>query len=375
VTPLRLVIAVLGVSCLLLAAACGSAGNPDARGRATAAAPQTSRSVQTRLVRVAAGFDEPVHVASPRSGNRLYIVEQPGRIIVLDGGRRRVFLDIRQLVESGGEQGLLSVAFSPNYRKNHRFYVDYTDVNGDTRVVEYRSNGNRGLPGTARQLLFVRQPYSNHNGGQLAFGPDGRLYVGMGDGGSGGDPQNRAQNLNSRLGKLLRINVNTRPARVEIAAYGLRNPWRFSFDRANGDLWIGDVGQGAFEEIDYTPARSPGLENYGWDVYEGRSTFENKPPNPAGTLEMPFLVYGRGSGCTVIGGFVYRGQRVRAARGRYFYGDYCSGNIWSVRQQNGRPVQQRREPFRVEALVSFGESARGELYLVSHEGVIYRLAA
>src|SRR5262249_10025738 len=187
------------------------------------------------------GAAGPLHRRAVRGGpaNR-YVVEQPGTILVANRGRLRArpFLDIRRLVKSGGEQGLLSVAFHPNYRKNHRFYVDYTDVNGDTRVVEYRSNGN-AAPKRLRQLLFVKQPYSNHNGGQLQFGPDGKLYVGMGDGGSGGDPQNRAQNLSSRLGKLLAIDVDSRKVSVAIAGYGLRNPWRFSFD-ADRHLLLGD---------------------------------------------------------------------------------------------------------------------------------------
>ena len=263
---------------------------------------------------MASGFDSPVHVTAPRSESRLYVVEQAGRIIVLDRGRRRVFLDIRGLVQSGSEQGLLSVAFHPRYATNRRFYVNYTDLNGDTRVVEYRSNGRRALPGTARRLLFVEQPYPNHNGGQVAFGPDGWLYVGMGDGGSGGDPEDRAQNLSSRLGKLLRIDVDARPARVQIAGYGLRNPWRFSFDRGTGDLWIGDVGQNRFEEVDYTPRNSPGMENYGWDVYEGNAIYESKDPNPAGRLVSPVAVYSQSGGhCSVTGGFVYRGRALRGA--------------------------------------------------------------
>jgi glucose/arabinose dehydrogenase len=210
------------------------------------------------------GLDSPVHVAAPRSEpNNLYIVEQRGRIRVRVGGtlRARPFLDIRRLVQCCGEQGLLSVAFHPAYARNRRFYVNYTDRSGDTRVVEYRSRGLNRSPVRARQLLFVDQPYANHNGGQVAFGPDGYLYVGMGDGGSGGDPENRAQNMRQQLGKLLRINVNVARPRALIAALGLRNPWRFSFDRRTGDLYIGDVGQNAWEEIDFTPRRSPRLEN------------------------------------------------------------------------------------------------------------------
>ncbi len=337
---------------------------------------ETARS-SVRLVAVARNLDAPLHLAAPRNERgRLYVVEQPGRIRVIVNGRLRAqpFLDIRRLVVSGGEQGLLSVAFHPNYARNRRLYVDYTDVNGHTRVVEYRSDraGTRVLTRTRRQLLFVRQPYANHNGGQVAFGPDGYLYVGMGDGGSGGDPENRAQNLGTRLGKLLRINVNRRPSPVTIEGYGLRNPWRFSFDGATGDLWIGDVGQSAWEEIDHTPRRSPGLENYGWDVYEGRARFENKEPNSAGHLVSPVHVYGRAGGnCSVTGGFVYRGTGVPRLRGRYVFGDYCSGLIWSMRATGG---DVRRESIRVFSLSSFGEDARGELYATSLEGTVYRLA-
>ncbi len=330
-----------------------------------------------RLQRVASGLASPTHVAAPRSEpNRLYVVEQAGRIRVLVNGRlrRQPFLDIRRLVVSGGEQGLLSVAFHPGYARNRRLYVNYTDRNGDTRVVEYRSNGRRALTRTARQVLFVGQPYPNHNGGQLAFGPDGYLYVGMGDGGAGGDPQNRAQDLSSRLGKLLRINVNRRGARPQIAGYGLRNPWRFSFDRATGDLYIGDVGQNAWEEINYVPRRSPGLENYGWDVYEGRAPFERKAPNRRGRLVFPIAVLASATGhCSVIGGFVYRGAALPRMRGRYFFGDYCAGGIWTLRMADGRRTGLRRERLRVPGLSSFGEDARGELYAASLNGSVFRL--
>jgi glucose/arabinose dehydrogenase len=353
-----------------LAAAVGvaCAGNEPA---ATSAAGRSALSIQ----RVAGGFAAPVHVAAPRSEpGRLYVVEQGGRIVVLQGGRRRVFLDIRSLVRSGGEQGLFSIAFHPSYARNRRFYVQYTDRDGNTRLVEYRSNGTRALPATRRQLFFSQDPYGNHNAGGLAFGPNGRLYFSMGDGGSGGDPENRSQNLGSLFGKLLTIDVDRRGARPQIDAIGLRNPWRFSFDRANGDLYIGDVGQNAWEEIDYLPrARLPRLQNYGWDVFEGRARFENKQPS-RGDLISPIAVYPNPSqGCSVTGGFVYRGSAVPAARGRYFYGDYCSGNVWSLRVSGGRAAQVRREPFRVDGLTSFGEDARGELYLVSHGGTVYRL--
>jgi glucose/arabinose dehydrogenase len=345
---------------------------------ATACASSTPASAPAqptlRLEQVAS-VTAPLHVTAPRSEpGRIYVVEQDGRIRVVQNRRVRTFLDISGRVSSGGERGLLSVAFHPSYRTNRRLYVNYTDNNGNTRVVEYRSNGTRALPGTARQLLLVRQPYPNHNGGQLAFGPDGYLYVGMGDGGAGGDPENRAQNLGDRLGKLLRLNVNRRGARWEIVGYGLRNPWRFSFDRANGDLYIGDVGQNAWEEVDYLPRNSPGLENYGWDVYEGRAMYEDKQPNPAGRLVAPIHVYRNGGGeCSVTGGFVYRGRATPGLRGRYIFGDFCSGRIWTLRVVDGRATDVRQERIRVSSLSSFGEDARGELYATSLQGGVYRI--
>jgi len=341
--------------------------------------PQSEQGPTLRLQRVVSGLSSPTHLAAPRNETaRLYVVEKTGRIRVLVNGRLRAqpLLDIRNQVSTGSEQGLLSVAFHPSYKQNRRLYIDYTDTNGDTRVVEYRSSARTGrvIPGTRRQLFFAKQPYANHNGGQLAFGPDGYLYIGMGDGGSGGDPQNYAQNLGSTLGKLLRINVNRRGARATIAGYGLRNPWRFSFDRATGDLYIADVGQSSQEEIDYTARKSEGLENYGWRVFEGTARYRNETPNGTGRLVAPIATYGRSDGCSVTGGFVYRGTRVPEARGRYFYGDFCSGKIWSLRVSGGRATQERREPFTVSSLSSFGEDARGELYAVSLDGTVFRLA-
>jgi len=339
--------------------------------------PSSQRALGFKLI--ASGFSDPVFVGAPKGqAGRLYVVEKPGVIRVLVNGklRARPFLDIRSRVgSSDSEQGLLSVAFHPNYRHNHLFYVDYTDRNGDTRVVRFRSNGAVGLPSTAKQLLFVDQPYPNHNGGQLQFGPDGRLYVGMGDGGSGGDPQNHAQTLSSRLGKLLRLNVNKRGAKWQIAGYGLRNPWRYSFDRVTHDLYIGDVGQDQWEEVDIrSPAQQRGLNNYGWRVWEGRSRYESgQQVNPAGTLVFPIVVYSHNVGCSVTGGYVYRGRAVPAAKGRYFYGDYCSGTIWTLRTSKGKLVGNRRESFTVSSLSSFGEDSAGELYAVSLEGRIYKL--
>lgn len=349
-----------------------------AAGGSAVASPQTQAAFHWKVYR--SGFDSPLHAASTKSQpNRLYVVEQGGVIRVLVKGKlqARPFLDIRSRITSGGEQGLLSVAFHPNFAKNRRFYVDYTDVNGDTRVVEFRANkaGTAGILSTARQVLFVDQPYANHNGGQLAFGPDGLLYVGMGDGGSGGDPQNRSQNLSQKLGKLLKINATKRGAQAQIAAYGLRNPWRFSFDRANGDLYIGDVGQGEWEEIDYVAHGDTGLKNFGWNVYEGDARYSNNPLNPAGKLVMPVHVYSHASNCSVTGGFVYRGRAVPSARGRYFFGDFCSGRIWSLRIVDGRATDVQLGSQRFGNLSSFGEDVRGELYAVTLNGDVYKLTS
>jgi glucose/arabinose dehydrogenase len=326
----------------------------------------------------ASGLGALTGIASTRAEpNRLYAVDQVGRIRWLVNGQARgTFIDLRDRITSGGEQGLLSVAFHPNYARNHRFYVDYTDKQGNTRVVEFRSRNGRGLKSTARQLLFVRQPYANHNGGELQFDRNGLLYVGMGDGGSAGDPGNRAQNPRDKLGKLLRINPLKRGAKWQMVALGLRNPWRFSFDRANGDLYIGDVGQGNWEEIDYRAASAIGtLANYGWHVYEGHAHFSNTALGP-GRLVAPVYVYSHAdNNCSVTGGYVYRGRAVAAAVGRYFFGDYCSGTVWSLRIENGSAVDVQREPFRVRSLTSFGEDVAGELYLATGSGRIYKLGS
>ncbi len=329
-----------------------------------------------RLVTVADGFDAPLLATAPAGeAKRLYVVEQGGLIRVVEGGavRPQPFLDLRAKTRASGEQGLLGLAFAPDYGTSKTFVVDYTDRNGDTHVVRYRSDGRRGLPASARQLLFVKQPYPNHNGGMVAYGPDGLLYVGMGDGGSGGDPEGRAQNMGSLLGKILRLDPR-RPGSQPVAVIaGVRNPWRFSFDRAGGDLYVGDVGQDAIEEVDWVGWPWKGLLNFGWDVYEGRAPFESKALGP-GRLVQPVAQYTHQRGCSITGGYVYRGSAVPAATGRYFYGDYCSGTVWSLEVVSGKARQLRVEPFKVGQLTSFGEDAAGELYLVSGGGTISRLA-
>jgi glucose/arabinose dehydrogenase len=248
------------------------------------------------------------------------------------------------------------------------------------RVYRFLSNGTIGLPGTAKPLLRVaHREFSNHDGGQLQFGPDGRLYAGTGDGGSGGDPHNHSQNLSSHLGKLLRLNVNKRGAHWQIAGYGLRNPWRFSWDRATRDLYIGDVGQDTWEEVDVrTPRQQRVLNNYGWRVWEGRSRYSpGQHVNPHGKLVFPIVTYKHVNGnCSITGGYVYRGKAVPAARGRYFYGDYCTGDIWSLRAVGAKlKAGPRREQMHVSSLSSFGEDAAGELYATSLDGSIYKLTS
>jgi len=326
---------------------------------------------------VVSGLGEPVGISSaPGVPGTLFVVERAGRIRMVRGGKiTGTFFDISSQVGSeGGEQGLLSVAFSPGYATNHLFYVDYTDTNGDTRVDEYASSGGVGDPTTRRQLLFVDQPYPNHNGGQLQFDRRGYLYVGMGDGGSGGDPENRAQNLSSQLGKLLRIDPKRASTSWAIVGYGLRNPWRFSFDRLTGDLWIGDVGQSDWEEVDLRPAtKLAQLANYGWSVYEGRASFKpSEPLNTKGTLVGPVYVYSHVAGCSITGGYVYRGSALKANRGRYFFGDYCSGTIWSLKRTGSR-TSVRRERGNVQQLTTFGQDAPGELYAASESGTLYKL--
>jgi glucose/arabinose dehydrogenase len=329
---------------------------------------------------VVTGLDSPVFAtAAPGQPRRLYIVEQSGRMRVLVFGEKKdrlldePYLDLSSRVSTGNEQGFLSAVFHPDFASNGLLYVYYTDKAGDTRVVEFHEPSPGADLVEEREILYVPQPYANHNGGQLAFGPDGLLYVGLGDGGSSNDPKNRAQDLSSRLGKILRLDVDATSTEWEMFGYGLRNPWRFSFDRVTGDLWIGDVGQGEVEEIDFVSAPDlGGLYNFGWDVYEGSELVEDKPLTPGGVLVEPRSEYTHALGCSVSGGYVYRGAKVREqAWGRYFYGDYCSGRIWSLARWN-REVTRRGHPFRVPELTSFGEDLNGELYALSRNGTVYQ---
>jgi glucose/arabinose dehydrogenase len=367
---MRLVAALGGLVALvtIAAAGCGSGGPMREAGSGEAAS-------AFRLAVVARGLALPVGLAATAGEpRRLYVVEQRGTVRVIQNGRLRTgfFMDIRGRVQAGGEQGLLGLAFDPRYAQNRFVYVNFTDREGNTRIVRFRTDGARALPGSARLLLRVEQPFGNHNGGHLTFGPDGRLWIGLGDGGSGGDPRGYAQNMGSLLGKMLRLDVRRPGSAPEIVGLGLRNPWRYSFDRATGDLWIGDVGQGDVEEVNLTPRGATGLQNYGWNLYEGSRRYSNAAAGP-GQLVFPVFEYGHDSGCSVTGGYVYRGRARPAERGRYVLGDYCSGTIWSLRAASGAAQGVRTEPFRIRSVTSFGEDSAGELYATSHDGLVYRL--
>lgn len=374
------------------------------------------------LSQVATGFSSPVQITNAGDGsNRAFVVEQAGRIKILGGG---TFLDISSIVKSGGEQGLLSVAFPPNFSTSQSFYVYFTDNRDGNQGnnVLARFHVSAGDPDQADPnseeilLVFPHPNFSNHNGGQLMFGPDDYLYVGTGDGGDAGDPNENAQNLESLLGKILRIDVGgarvatptpapyslylpfvarqTGPlygvpsgnpfvgdpnALDEIWAYGLRNPWRFSFDRTTGDLWIGDVGQGSWEEIDYQPVGDAGGENYGWDCREGLHAYTDTNgdfnANCSGlTFVDPVLEYSHNSGrCSITGGFVYRGATYTALQGITFYADYCSGGVWGLQPDGDAWAASAELVNGGYGLSSFGEDEAGELYLVRLDGTIFQV--
>lgn len=381
----------MAVFSLVAPAACGSAPAPD-----VTSAPPAARSAArgVKLTRIGT-FVAPTYVAQPAGDpRRLFVVEQGGTIRVVRDGRvlRAPFLDIRRLVVSGGEQGLLSMAFAPDYATSGRFYVDYTDVNGNTRVVEYRrsANADRADPRSARLVLFQRQPQPNHNGGQLQFGPDGLLYVALGDGGAEGDPHGRVgngQNLGTQLGKILRIEplpgggyrvpadnpfVRRRGAQPTIYAWGLRNPWRFSFDRVTGDMVIADVGQDTIEEVDFRSRGTARGVNFGWRAWEGTRRYDPSVRAPGAVG--PVLEYTHAGGnCSITGGYVVRDPRLPALAGRYVYGDFCVGNVFAARLSQHGSSGRRALGLHVAALSSFGEDARGRVYAASLNGPVYRL--
>jgi glucose/arabinose dehydrogenase len=373
---------------------------PASQAHATSAA-----AVSVRLEPLASGLGGITAITSAGDG-RLFVVLQSGTVVIWDGTQvlPTPFLDVSGKITCCGERGLLSTAFHPSYATNGFFFVDYTNLNGDTVIERYRvsaSDANRAEIGSAAILLTIPQPFANHNGGQLKFGPDGFLYIGMGDGGSGDDPNCNAQSDASLLGKLLRIDVDqsvdTPPFHGippsnpflstggphEAWAKGLRNPWRFSFDRLNGNLVIGDVGQGSREEIDFQPASSHGGENYGWKVMEGTECggggtsgcTSPVPPCHDPSYTMPVLDYSHDAGrCSVTGGYVYRGVDVADLYGMYVYGDYCSGEIWAAMPEPGA-WSTALLPFSAPNLTTFGEDSLGELYAGTQNGQLYRFAS
>ncbi len=368
------------------AGAAGTSGAPGARGGGEA-------FPGFDLAPLVQGLREPLYVTHAGDGSgRLFIVERRGTVRIWRDGRLlpEPFADLGPLVATGGpEQGLLSIAFHPDFARNGRVFASYTDRDGHSVVARYRvraDDPDRLDPGSAEMVLRVEQPYANHNGGLILFGPDGYLYVGLGDGGWAGDPHGHGQNRNTLLGALLRLDVDGErgyaiPAdnpfargggRPEIWAFGLRNPWRFSFDRETGDLYIGDVGQDAREEIDFQPAGDRGGRNYGWSVWEGTRRFR-PDREPVSEVTFPVAEYDNlEDGCAVTGGYVYRGQAVPALRGVYVFGDFCSGTIWGLRR-GGDGRWRKAELLRTDLrIASFGEDEAGELYVVDYRGAVYR---
>jgi glucose/arabinose dehydrogenase len=389
ITPLVLLL-------VLLAVACSSDGqverpitrSPSPDGATSTESPRSGNLARARVeLREIAFLEQPLALAVRRGDPALYVAEKIGRVVALrnQDAEPDVVLDLTGEVSLGSEQGLLGLAFSPD---GLFLYVNYTDTAGHTHVTEFAFDDAGADLGSRRDVLFVEQPFSNHNGGNLVFGPDGFLYVGLGDGGSAGDPEGNGQSLSTLLGKMLRISprpsggdpyeipadnpfVGRDGARPEIWAYGLRNPWRYSFDRETGDLWIGDVGQGSREEIDLEPAGSRGGLNFGWDLLEGTLSFEGVEAPDA---VAPVFEYPTGDGtCAVTGGYVYRGEEIPDLAGAYVFGDFCSGRLEAFVVRGGRAAQHRELGPVVTNLASFGEDAAGELYTLSLSGNVYRL--
>lgn len=354
-------------------------------------------------VRVASGLTRPIGVFhAPGDSSRLFIIEKQGSIRILQNGAilPTPFLDVDAITGGGtstsSEQGLLGLAFHPDYANNGVFYIDHTNNSGNTVIAEYQASANPNVanPASRRELLTIAQPFTNHNGGWIAFGPDDYLYISMGDGGSAGDPGNRAQNIDLLLGKMLRIDVDGNnssngqyglpPSNPfvgvagadEVWAYGLRNAWRNSFDRQTGDLWIADVGQGTWEEVNFQPANSTGGENYGWRCYEGNATYNSAGCGPASNYDFPIHVYSHANGCSITGGYVYRGCKMPENHGAYFFADYCSNIIWSLRYNGivAMDLTNRTAELApggglsITSITSFGEDADGEIYICDQNG-------
>jgi glucose/arabinose dehydrogenase len=351
--------------------------------------------VEIELVPVASGFNLPTYLthADDKSG-RIYVVEKPGKVMILKGNEvlPEPFLDIVSRVRSReSERGLLSIAFHLKFKENRRFFVNYSDLDGNTVISEFRVGDSKvkSTEESERILLTIKQPASNHNGGQIEFGPYGFLYIGMGDGGAAADPWGNAQNREVLLGKMLRIDVDGKKLygipednpfigikefRPEIWAYGFRNPWRFSFDSKTGDLYIADVGQNKWEEIHVQPGNSRGGENYGWDILEGSHAFELPEGYDTSELVMPVLEYDHDLGCSITGGYVYRGKKNPALIGTYFFSDFCSGRIWGLRKTSEGNWEWTRLLNSRLSVSSFGIDEESEIYVLDYnKGTVYHL--
>jgi glucose/arabinose dehydrogenase len=371
----------------VVALACNGAAEPGNT-------PDDGEAVATgvALEEVVNGLERPVYLTAPEGDPRLFIVEQPGRIRIVEGGtlRDEPFLDIESRVRSqGNEQGLLSMAFHPRFSENGYFYVNYTGTDGNTRVERYSvsADANRADPASAKLIIGYDQPYANHNGGHILFGPDGMLYIPTGDGGSGGDPQNRAQNLSSLLGKMLRIDVDggdpyaipsdnpfvgRADVRPEIWAYGLRNPWRVAFDEQAGLLYVADVGQNAWEEVSVVPADQGGI-NFGWKRLEGTHCFSPESGCDRNDVILPVVEYPHSEGISITGGYVYRGSAIPELQGKYLFADFGRSWIKALEYENGQAADTQTLEIEVPSVSSFGLDGEGELYIVSLSGRVLKV--
>lgn len=357
---------------------------------AALAAPATIDGARIDFETFADGLRSPVVLTSPPGDERIFVVEKTGSILIFKAGARveTPFLDTEALVSSGGEQGLLGLAFHPDFANNGRFFVNYTDRQGDTQIVEYRAESDVADAQSARVLLSIDQPFGNHNGGWIGFGPDGLLYIGMGDGGSGGDPQGNGQNPDALLGKILRIDVDAaEPYGIppgnpfangggapEVFLLGVRNPWRNAFDGEM--LYIADVGQSATEEITVVSVAAAAGENLGWNVIEGADCYPAGAVCVQGGFVMPVHTYSHDEGCSITGGYVYRGQAIPELAGRYFFADYCVGTLRSLRYANGivTGVTDSADDLGPLGMVlSFGQDNAGELYVLTDAGVVLKM--
>ncbi len=385
---IRWVRRVLVTAILIGTAACDGGAEPSAPNAPDPDPEPTS----IRLTEVVTGLDQPTALAAPAGDPRTFVAEQPGAIRIIENGELAgtPFLDLSDRTRAQGEQGLLGLVFHPEYGSNGRFFVNYTDLTGDTRIVEYRvsEDGDRADPESASELLLIEQPHGNHNGGDLGFGPDGMLYVSTGDGGGSYDPLGHGQNVETLHGAILRLDVST-PGRAtippdnpfagrpeegagELWAWGLRNPWRISFDLEEERIYIADVGQGRWEEVNVAPAGEGGL-NYGWAVMEGPECVDSANCDTTGLVE-PALAYPHPEGCSIIGGAVYRGERLQGVDGHYFFSDLCARFLRSFRYENGEVLEERMWEVEAPAAVgSMGRDGAGEIYILTRDGKALRL--